>query len=178
MDLQSLLIHINIALSVLYGPQTPEQKELWCLTENVLYESAGEAIEGQLAVIEVVNTRRDHRKYPNTYCKVIHEYKQFSWTLVEPEFRRKPTNKEIELAVQLAYSYMQGKLPKTSVHGATHFINPDAADYIPEWYHTYEYLGKLGDHEFFRRPSSGERASIKKRKCKCKYHPNKPEKQL
>lgn len=164
----STLVHIYTALSMLYADPIdyPNQPQLWCLTENVLYESSGESFAGQLAVLEVVHTRMLHDKYPNSYCEVIHQHKQFSWTLIEPEYRRKPSDWEIEKAAQLAYSFLEGKTEKTPVYGATHFINVNHADYTPSWYYKYEYLGKLGNHEFFRRPSYGE--TIAKTKLKTK----------
>ena len=168
MDLASGLVHIYTALAVLYADPSakPEQPSLWCLTENVLYETSGEPIEGKLAVLEVVATRKDHAKYPDTYCGVVHQDSQFSWTLIEPEYRWKPKHWEIEGAAQLAYSFMLGDLPKTSVYGATHFINIKQATHMPDWYYRYEYMGKLGDHEFFRRPERGELAPKHLRKVK------------
>ena len=156
MDVSAYLVHVYMALAVLYGEPTPMQQELWCLTENVLYETVGESTEGQLAVLEVVRARKQSLKYPDTYCEVVHQPSQFSWTLVDEEYRFKPTEVEVEDAAQLAYSFMMGKLPKSSVSGATHFINVDLVKRIPSWYYKYEYLGKIGNHEFFRRPKHGE----------------------
>jgi spore germination cell wall hydrolase CwlJ-like protein len=173
--LDSYLVPAMVALQLLYGPTTTESEkefksELNCLTENIIYEAGGEHDLGKVAVVEVTGTRKTHSKYPDDFCGVIWQHKQFSWTLTPEEYRSKPTDKTIEYAARIAVTYMlDKKLPDTGVKGSTHFINPDDADYIPEWYYVYEFMGKIGKHEFFRRPDVGEivpEHKLKKRPAK------------
>ena len=164
-----MLVSIFTAIQVLYGEPSIEKQNLWCLTENLIYETEAiksQPIEGKIAVMETVTARIKDKRYPDSYCKVIHQHKQYSWTLIDEEFRWKPSDRLIEDSAQLALSYLRNQLPKTKVYGATHFINPDAADYIPDWYYQYEYLGKIGDHEFFKRPKRRELAAKHKRKSR------------
>lgn len=169
MDIRKLLVDMVTAVSILYGEPSKEQETLWCLTENVIYETASikkQPLEGKLAVMETVSSRVKDSRYPDSYCEVIFQRKQYSWTLIAEEFRWKPSDRLIESSAQLTLSYLRNKLPKTSVYGATHFINPDAVSKLPEWYWKYEYMGKIGDHEFFKRPPRRHREVAAKHKRK------------
>lgn len=53
-------------------------KELICLTNTLYAEARGEPEEGIRAVMSVIYNRKNHKNYPNTFCKVILQDKQFS----------------------------------------------------------------------------------------------------
>lgn len=55
-------------------------KEVHCLTENIIYEAGGESIAGQIAVAQVTLNRVNHKNYPSSICGVVKQHKQFSWT--------------------------------------------------------------------------------------------------
>jgi len=54
-------------------------KETQCLNEVLFFETRGEPLEGQLAVLSVIQNRKNSRKYPNTFCGVIKQNRQFSY---------------------------------------------------------------------------------------------------
>lgn len=54
-------------------------QETRCLKEVIFHEARGEPIEGQLAVLSVVQNRKNSGKYPNTFCGVIKQKSQFSY---------------------------------------------------------------------------------------------------
>ena len=55
-----------------------------CLAAVVFYEARAEPIQGQQAVLEVVHNRKNHKDFPNTYCGVVKQKSQFSWTKNHP----------------------------------------------------------------------------------------------
>lgn len=53
-------------------------KEFLCLKNALWHEARGEPEEGIRAVMSVIYNRKNHKNYPNTFCKVILQDKQFS----------------------------------------------------------------------------------------------------
>lgn len=124
------------------------------LVQNILHEARGEPLEGQLAVLEVVYERTLRSDYPDSVTAVIMQPYQFSWTIDNHPVGI-PTDEETQAATQLVYSYLYNGLPDSPVKGATHYLNPSVIpeDRLPRWYFEYEYVGTIGQHEFFKRPT-------------------------
>ena len=55
-----------------------QQKELQCIKNALYAEARSEPEEGIRAVMSVIYNRKNHKNYPNTFCKVILQDKQFS----------------------------------------------------------------------------------------------------
>lgn len=53
-------------------------KEFLCLKNALWHEARSEPEEGIRAVMSVIYNRKKHKNYPNTFCKVILQDKQFS----------------------------------------------------------------------------------------------------
>ncbi len=70
----------------LFTKGADQDRAIDCLAATVYYEAASEAVEGQMAVIQVVLNRARHPAYPKTICGVVfqgHERRtgcQFSYT--------------------------------------------------------------------------------------------------
>jgi len=159
MELASLLLATTLVVDLRNSELRFKAQE--CLIDNVLHEARGESIEGQLAVIEVVLARVARSDYPDTICGVVHQPYQFSWTNPGARIGEPTKTEELEVArVVYSYIYAEG-LPGSTVKGATHYLNPDVLDTLPNWYYAYESLGRVGNHEFFKRPArSGLRITI------------------
>lgn len=56
-----------------------------CLAVAIYFEARGELDADQLKVAEVVMNRVESKKYPNTICGVVKQYKQFSFLNDAPE---------------------------------------------------------------------------------------------
>ena len=54
-------------------------KETQCLHEALWFESRSEPLEGKVAVLEVIHNRTIHKNYPDSYCSVIQQSRQFSY---------------------------------------------------------------------------------------------------
>ena len=137
--------------------QTPEpprgkqyeltQKETQCLAHNVYYESRGEPIEGQAAVLQTTLNRAFHVKQPRDVCSVVYERNhktcQFSWTC-KPQ---KPVNQQqYKQTHDFVTDYVNGRFPHwQDKYATTHYFH---ADYInPRWKHTV--VTKTGKHIFY-----------------------------
>ena len=63
-------------------PFRVEAEDIRCLTINLFQEAAGEPLKGQEMVVQVVINRKNHlKRFGRTFCEVIKEPYQFSWTL-------------------------------------------------------------------------------------------------
>lgn len=55
------------------------EEERLCLTQTIYHEARGESYHGQLVVGFLVANRVDHEWYPNDFCDVVYQRKQFSF---------------------------------------------------------------------------------------------------
>lgn len=109
-----------------------DPKELECLTLNLYREARNQGFNGLLAVASVTKNRVKSTKFPNTYCGVVYQYKQFSWTL-ENHLREKPVinskyqRKYWTISQNIAQSVIEGK-HQSNVGSAMHYhaesVNP------------------------------------------------------
>ena len=115
-----------------------------CLALAVYHEARGEPLIGQKAVAEVVMNRVASPRYPNTVCKVVHQRKQFSWTMFKRLKRQKLRHDWKTLMV--ATLALKGQLiDKTG--GATHYH----ALYVqPYWAEVLPFTVQIGTHLFYK----------------------------
>lgn len=125
------------------------------LIQNVLHEGRGESLLGQLAILEVVYERTYRADFQDSASSVIYQPYQFSWT-IEGHPIGVPTDEEELAAAQLVYTYLYDGLPDSPVKGATHYLNPDVIPehLLPNWYYVYDFVGRVGNHEFYKRPTN------------------------
>ena len=57
-----------------------------CLITALYHEARGEGTKGIEAVASVIYNRKHHPYYPATYCGIVNQYKQFSYTLLNKPF--------------------------------------------------------------------------------------------
>lgn len=60
-----------------------KEAEKNCLKNALWYEAGNQSLHGIKAVASVIENRKMHRDYPSTYCGIIQQRKQFSYTLLE-----------------------------------------------------------------------------------------------
>lgn len=60
------------------GTETMSE-EMRCLAGAVYFELRGEALEGQLAVAQVIINRSESQQFPASYCGVVYQRSQFSF---------------------------------------------------------------------------------------------------
>lgn len=147
--------------------------EMYCLAENIYFESRDDNYAGQTAVADVVLNRVHSDKYPNTICEVVRQGEvreswktkqtpdpndavyvpirnrcQFSWYCDgKPEDIR---NKDAwRKAQEIAYRMIQHNQYVGITEGATHYH----ATYVdPKWNRDMQLVGRIGAHIFYRQP--------------------------
>jgi spore germination cell wall hydrolase CwlJ-like protein len=56
-----------------------QRQEIQCVRQALFFEARGESLQGIKAVASVIVNRKNSGAYPDSYCKVIHQDKQFSY---------------------------------------------------------------------------------------------------
>ena len=131
-----------------------------CLAEAIYFESRGEAVQGQMAVAQVILNRAFSGKYPNTVCGVVYQNAhrhlacQFTFACDGiPDRIREPDM--WERAKVIAAEMLDGKLWLPEVGKATHY---HAYWVRPGWVREMTKLQKLGVHTFYRPRAWGDGA--------------------
>lgn len=142
-----LLKTMIVALSVLSNvAHAYSEKEIKCLTNNILYEARGEGVKGMLAVADVTMNRVKSKRFPNTICGVVYQPHQFSWTK-QPKQRLKSLELQVEyvLARQLAIARTKG-YHKGLTKGSTFYHNHSVS---PRWASKMKNVKTIKNHKFY-----------------------------
>lgn len=128
-------------------PHNPQ--EVHCLVEALWFESRGEPIEGIVGVANVIHNRKLSPKFPNTYCKVVNQPIQFSYTWDGLSDRILPRDKSEEKVLwtiaHIALMQYNGYLDDIT-EGADHYYNPYKA--TPNWSNYVDSSKMIGLHRF------------------------------
>lgn len=129
-----------------YPPEL--QKEVYCLAQNIYFESRGEPVRGQLAVAMVTLNRTKSDDFPSTVCEVVNQGCQFSW-VCDGKSDKLPTNSAAgRQAVSLAVQAITNRALVDVTNGALFFH----ANYSkPSWSKKMEKTIAIGNHIFYRR---------------------------
>lgn len=73
-------IIVTVMLCVFPMAAQKIDKETMCMAKNIFFEAGNQSFEGKLAVAWVTHNRKINPKYPKTYCEVVYQKNQFSWT--------------------------------------------------------------------------------------------------
>ncbi len=117
----------------------------WCLANAVYFEARGESLEGQLAVADVVINRTESSRYPDNWCDVVKQYKQFSFVF-DRQFPEINERKAWETAKAVA---------QVAIDDAHDIVRGDVlwyhADYVaPKWRLAFKEVNKVGVHIFYQ----------------------------
>lgn len=132
-----------------------KQKEKQCIATALYHEARGEGELGMKAVANVIHNRYNHPKYPSTYCGVINQHKQFSYTLekkpigndlkaslIISDANKKAYDKAEEIADDLVQDNFKGFLPSNALHYATTRVK----NY---WTRSKHVVMQIGNHKFY-----------------------------
>jgi|GEM_PF-1530817 len=134
-------------------PVIRRDAEWACLAEALYFEARGEAMNGQLAVAEVILNRVDSRRYPNSVCKVISQGQsrrngcQFSFRCdgQPEEFHEKAAYRQVG---EVAAEMLEGRA-RSLTEGATHYHTRSVR---PGWARRLTKTAEIGTHLFYRYP--------------------------
>ncbi len=128
-----------------------KEKEKRCITDALYHEARSEGVVGMKAVANVIHNRYEHPAYPDTYCGIINQRKQFSYTLEnKPQgMMLKAVHRDknaYQTAEQIADEMLEGNfqkfLPSTVLWYTTHKVK----NY---WTKTKKVVVQIGNHKFY-----------------------------
>jgi hypothetical protein len=126
-------------------------RALACLAAAVYYEAAGEGLEGERAVAQVVLNRVRHPAFPNTVCGVVFQGAgrstgcQFTFTC-DGSLLRVPSVIGWTKASLIAAEALRGRV-EPAVGNATHY---HATYVVPVWRTSMDKIAHVGLHIFYR----------------------------
>lgn len=138
------LLLLTSFLCVVSSAADIDRREIECLTKNVYFESRGEPVKGQLAVIFTTLNRAKHKSFPNDVCKVVYQKNQFSWVRNKPQVKDWETYRELK---QLVQEVVEGKHPDVS-KGALYFHANTIRK--PKDFGDVKCTARIGDHIFYK----------------------------
>jgi len=122
---------------------------LECLIAAIFFEARGEPIEGQYAVAEVIKNRVESPYYPDDYCSVVYQRKQFSFTHDgKSDNPLKYLKNDLEKKAYKTAKNVAKHVDKGDVIGvtSTHYHRKDIRPY---WVKHLEKDGTIGNHTFY-----------------------------
>lgn len=135
------------------GPAGDHERAIDCLTLAAWYE-AGNDVESQRSVVQVVLNRVAHPSFPKSVCGVVFEGSQrttgcqFTFACDGSMLRRRPSPAAMARARAVAELALQGAVFSAVVQ-ATHYH----ADYVQPWWSSHlVQRGRVGRHIFYSWP--------------------------
>ena len=125
-----------------------DPKSVQCMARNLFHEARGESLEGQKAVFDVTMSRMENKRWPDSVCGVVHQYKQFSWTLVDDDTLKKRENREntsFERMRIKAVNWLSNHKPKND--NVFHYAVFSVDNY---WTRKMTKQKRIGKHVFYR----------------------------
>ena len=138
-----------------YGSQNIE-----CVVDAIAGEAIGEPIEGQKAIIEVIANRASSKDFPNTFCEVVHQNKQFSYLQGNGNYKYiyKHPKKVYELTkmvYQHLYEIEKSEKKRVIPACVTHFDG--TAFKKPSWSYNMDMVKEISGHQFYCRKINNDK---------------------
>ncbi len=119
---------------------------LMCVAIAIYLEARGEMQDGMLLVADVIMTRVEDPRWPDSPCAVVQEDDQFAFlpfTEVE-QIIKQEHGPEWMMALETAQDVLDGDRPRI---GATHFHEKQIT---PRWTKGMTQVAQWGNHKFWR----------------------------
>lgn len=129
-------------------------KELTCLINTLYAEARSEPEEGIRAVMSVIYNRKNHKNYPNTFCKVILQDKQFSAFNQDKSLATKRL-KPVKGFDEEAYTKVAGIAQEAVVGAFKPVLEPSVLWYTHirvknKWTRKFERVKVIASHSFYK----------------------------
>lgn len=125
------------------------------MVEVAYHEARNQGEKGIRAVLQVVKNRKEARGFPDTYCKVVHAPKQFSYRnhLPEGKYLEIAPKKELDKkALQRIYYVIaeleQGTFKQVLPKGTMWYTRNEVHR---AWMKKMKVQGVIGEHKFLSR---------------------------
>lgn len=129
-------------------------EEFLCLKNALWHEARGEPEEGIRAVMSVIYNRKNHKNYPNTFCEVILQDKQFSAFNSDKSLATKRL-KPLKETDKIAYSKVAGIAQEAVVGSFKPVLEPSVLWYAHTrvknyWTKRMQVVKIAGRHVFYK----------------------------
>lgn len=124
----------------------PLDEEQGCVATAVYFESAGESLEGQLAVAQVVLNRAASGQYPASLCAVVKQKAQFSFVRAGRFPRIDPACdgwRKAQAITRIATKKLASTVPTSVLWYHANYV-------APSWRLNLKKVDKIGAHIFYR----------------------------
>jgi spore germination cell wall hydrolase CwlJ-like protein len=133
------------------NPQVHYTKEKMCIVDALYHEARGEGKFGMKAVANVIYNRYKHSKYPNSFCAVIMQPKQFSFTLENKliGYKLKKLHKDKKqylLAEQIADQLLNNNFNSFLPENTLYYATVNVKNY---WTKKKNFVAQIGNHKFY-----------------------------
>ena len=119
-----------------------------CLALNLYREGRGGSDAGLYMIMGVIFNRYDNEQYPDDYCDVIFQHKQFSWVMDMLYKEVKDVEQWRRVYKIVEYSLMNRDFVKGLSQGATHY---HATSITPYWVDgNMKRVARVDKHIFYR----------------------------
>ncbi len=139
---------------VLIGTSEYHNKDLLCLKSVLWHEARGEPEEGIRAVMSVIYNRKKAKGYPNTFCGVILQDKQFSAFNSDKSLATKPLKPIRELDKEayrkvssVAQEAIQGAFKPVLDEDVLHYAHTKVKN---KWTRKFERVKVIHQHVFYK----------------------------
>lgn len=165
--IRNFLILFTMFISCSVNAMDFTNREIQCIADNVWFEARGEGKEGWDAILTVMHSRIEDKRFPNEYCKVVKQKRrnicQFSW-VCDSRLNNSTKHRNTKLYREI-YDYCQ-----TFYQAPHYFIDEKIKGSL--YYHSNKVkrtaLGKMklshpvkiGNHYFYREHQNN--ATVKK----------------
>lgn len=133
-DYSELYVNVN-AVQIAHDAEQERLKQLTCVAQTIWGEARSESALGMTAVAEVIRNRVKSHRYPDTYCGVVYQPKQFSmWNKGDPNGAKAHAAFDAELpspivlkSIYIANQVMEGRtgvIPNKALHYHTTEVSP------------------------------------------------------
>ena len=129
-------------------------KEFMCLANTLYAEARGEPEEGIRAVMSVIYNRKKAKGYPNTFCGVILQHKQFSAFNSDKSLATKPLKPIKELDKEayrkvssVAQEAVQGAFKPVLDEDVLHYAHTKVKNH---WTKKFERVKVIHQHVFYK----------------------------
>lgn len=129
-------------------------KEFMCLVNTLYAEARGEPEEGIRAVMSVIYNRKKAKGYPNTFCGVILQDKQFSAFNSDKSLATKPLKPIRELDKEayrkvssVAQEAVQGAFKPVLEPSVLHYAHVRVKN---KWTRKFERVKVIASHSFYK----------------------------
>lgn len=120
--------------------------EVKCIADNIYHEARGLSLEEQVSVAYVTYNRVLSPMFPDTFCGVVHQPYQFSWTLYPSLYNKKKNIKSYIRAIQIAEVFVQYPDP---TNGALFYYAHNKIE-PPHWSFAAYDIVKMEGHVYFK----------------------------